>query len=331
MISDLICGNSKEKHYDVSVILLTYEQTKEKILLTLASILDQKNVELQIIISDDGSSITYVNECIDFFDKYAFNDYKIACHDTNQGTVKNYYDAILIADGDYVKDFGPGDCFYSEKSLFLWLNDIKNKAIQLSFCDAIYYRWDEGNFKCIREVAHPQYPEVYLKGKLQQKKYYLLYNDIFLGATIFAKKALVMEYLQKIVGKVKYAEDNMYRLMILDGVKCGYFPKTAIYYEWGSGISTQKNAEFKKAIDADWNTASAYLCGCCKGSFIDKEIKYYYLQKGTKLSLEGKLFAYIACLSSRRFQKKKGTKKRLTANKDMTYLCQMWERIIELG
>ena len=34
MISNLKCGNAKEKDYEVSVILLTYEQSKEKILLT---------------------------------------------------------------------------------------------------------------------------------------------------------------------------------------------------------------------------------------------------------------------------------------------------------
>lgn len=327
MISDLKCGNSREKHYDVSVILLTYEQTKEKILLTLASIVDQKNVELQIVISDDGSSIMYVQECMDYFERCAFKDYKILCHDVNQGTVRNFDDALSVADGEYIKAIGPGDCFFSEDSLYLWLSDIKNKKGQLSFCDAVYYRWNGNDFECVTEVAHPQNPGVYRKRKSLQKKYCLLYNDIFLGATILIERELVVKYIQMMLGKIKYAEDNIYRLMVLDGVKCIYFPCYAVYYEWGTGISTQENGAFRRALNDDWNATSKCVIENCKNSIVDKKIKFFYKQKEEKLPLKGKMYAYLAYLDLFFYRKKAGSEKRLTANQNVSYLREMSKNI----
>lgn len=93
---------------ELTVLILTYEQPKEKVLLTIASAIQQREVELQVIISDDGSS----NPCLqEFMEEKGFKDYKIIHHAQNEGTVINFSDALDVSDGDYIKSFGAGDCF----------------------------------------------------------------------------------------------------------------------------------------------------------------------------------------------------------------------------
>ena len=53
----------KEK---VSVIVLTYNPLKQKLIATLKTKNSQKNVDIQVIISDDGSKENYFEEAKQF-------------------------------------------------------------------------------------------------------------------------------------------------------------------------------------------------------------------------------------------------------------------------
>lgn len=91
---------------------------------------------------------------------------------------------------------------------------------KLSFGDAVYYYVDEcNNVVPISQRAHPQNIDVYIRRKKTQiRNNYLLENNIFLGAATLFESALMLKYLEKIVSKVIYAEDNIYRLMIYNGI-----------------------------------------------------------------------------------------------------------------
>lgn len=71
-------------------------------------------------------------------------------------------------------------------------------------------------------------------------------RNIVLGAAIIAQKQVMLKYLQRIVGKVKYAEDNIWRLMMFDGIVGCYFPYPAVLYETGTGVSTLGSNVWKR-------------------------------------------------------------------------------------
>lgn len=319
---NLKLGGLQKENYDITVVVLTYEQSKEKIILTLASILDQKDINMQIIISDDGSVTNYLQESVCYMEEKGFQDYKVLYHESNQGTVKNYYDALSVTDGEYVKLLCPGDCFSGTQVLRLWLKNIKKKKSEISFCDSIYYLENDGKYECVREVAHPQRPEIYRKRKSLRRKYYLLYNDTFLGASVLANKRLVQKYLQILMDKIKYAEDNIYRLMLLDGVSCEYFPEHAIFYEWGEGISTKANSEYGKALKTDWEITSRYICNHCKNDLTQRKIKYCYNGERNIYSLKERVFSYLISWDMFIYKTRNKTKK-MTDESDLAYLYKL--------
>lgn len=329
MISEIKYGASQREKYELTVIILVYEQELKKILLTIASALAQINVDMQIIISDDGSREVPVQECVDYLEENKFNDYKFIVHNENQGTVMNYQDALKISSGEYVKAISPGDCFSTNDCLRSWIDCLKGGRGQVSFCDAVYYSWNDGKMQSVVEVAHPQETRVYRESKALQKKYYLLYNDIFLGAAILAERKIISRYIQEICGKVKYAEDNAYRLMMLDGITFVYFNDSAIFYEWGSGISTQANTEFRRKIDQDWESASREICERCGRSFVEKMIKCSYKRKEEKLTLTERLYAQAAHYDIMKYQSKNKGSKRLTSMQNLDYLNALDEKVAE--
>ena len=76
---------------------------------------------------------------------------------------------------------------------------------------------------------------------------------------MLGKKDLQIKYCELIKEKVKYAEDNIWRIMMFDGIIGGYFPQNAIYYEYGSGISTSGNQEWGKKIQEDWKATDLIM------------------------------------------------------------------------
>lgn len=56
-------------------------------------------------------------------------------------------------------------------------------------------------------------------------------------------------------------EDNSFRLIIFDGVEFGFFPQTVILYEYGIGISTSKNREWKVRLKKDQRETNQITLG----------------------------------------------------------------------
>lgn len=322
--------SDKEKQmetYDVSVIVLIYEQPKEKILLTLASIVRQKGIKMQIVVADDGSKNSYMPEIKEFFDYNDFFDYKVVNQKENVGTVKNCLFSLREADGQYVKFISPGDCFTSDEVLHNWIADIKEKKVKLSFCDSVYYQGKE-RFECISEVIRPQAPWIYSKSKARQKKYHLLYNDVFLGASLVSERVTTLEYLNLIENKILYGEDNIYRFMILDEIPTAHFNSTALYYEWGSGVSTAKDSSYLQQIRKDWETATEMMESRCGRKLIDKTIKIYYMKDEKRKSLRLKMAKFIIDMDIRRHYHGKAGRKRLTQMGDLEYLYVLSEMVL---
>lgn len=248
--------------FDVTVLVATYNPDLSKTKKTLESILLQKNVSIQIVIVDDGSRSFHREDIEDYFRKKNFWNYNIIANSLNQGTVKNIMSGIASCKGEYIKLISPGDCLCDDEVLYLWVAHMRKTGSLWSFGNAIYYKNKNEIFEIVEEYAHPQNIVSYNKWRAKKKaRNYLLFKDIALGAATLCKNEVLKKYIKEIDGAVCFAEDNIYRIMMYDGVACSYYSENVILYEFGTGISTSGNDEWGKKIVKDWQSTNQILAG----------------------------------------------------------------------
>ena len=239
----------------VSVCVVTYNPQKEKLMKTLESIARQKYANLQIILSDDGSEESFFNEAREFFEKANITDYKMVEAPENQGTVKNVKQALLAADGVFIKTISPGDCLTDDTILSDWIKHLMDSGRQWSFSNAIYYSRKSGGVPTVhRQPANPQLVDCYTRHDDDTCRW-----NLALGAAIVCERELMIRYIEQIVGIVKYAEDNIFRLMMFHGILPDYFPEEAVLYECDSGISTCGDSVWSKRVWADWTATDELM------------------------------------------------------------------------
>lgn len=238
----------------VSICILTYDQSWEKLKMTLDSIICQKGIDFEIIISDDGSEENHSEEVDKYFEDRSFTDYTFIDSERNTGIVQNSIRASAVCRKSHVKIISPGDCILEEDTLCRWLEFLTKSGKRWSFADVEPYQIDGGVIRKVSVEEHPRLKEEYRKGDDEIARWnYVVLNDIAVGAAMIIEKDLFCEYLSKIDGRVVYAEDNIYRLMMYDGVVGVYYPQSAVLYEYGCGISTRDDREWDRKISKDWD------------------------------------------------------------------------------
>lgn len=250
---------SEDKKYDISVLICSYNPKLQKILMTISSALIQKNVKIQVVICDDGSKNFPLMEIQNFFNKFNFKDYVLCLSRENHGTVKNIINGIEECKGEYVKDISPGDYLNGEDVLFKWFNLLKNSNADFSICDAIYYCEKNGEYRTVCHRSNPQANSNYFHNQWFYD--YLILDDIALGACMLCKTSVMKEYLLLIEDKVKFTEDNIFRIMAADKVSMVYFHNDAVLYEYGTGISTSNNTVWNKRIKDDFKETDKIISG----------------------------------------------------------------------
>jgi glycosyltransferase involved in cell wall biosynthesis len=244
---------------DISIIMATYNPVWENCIFTLDSILGQKDVHIELVITDDGSENNLFDRFESYFSEKGFNDYSLICHDKNQGTLKNYYDGLRVAKGEYVKLISPGDALFCEKTLNMWLSFLKKSDRSWSFGEAVYYSTENGDRKPVQAPAIPQFIDCYLSDDQKRCRWnYVVLEDVALGAAILCEKAVFMNYLKLFEDKVKYAEDVAMVAMMYDGILPAYFNQNVMLYEYGSGVSTGSR-RWKSRIEKDTSIARTLL------------------------------------------------------------------------
>ena len=268
---------------DVAVIICTYNPIWEKLEQTLNSCIIQCGLKVQIIITDDGSNNNYFDKITEYLEEKRFTNYTLVPASQNQGTVKNFLKGAQKCVAKYIKPISPGDYLYNETVLLDWITYLEKCGKKWSFGEAIYYRQDDnGNHYNVTQMAHPQNIKIYLSGNWPVCRWnYAVLADIALGAAVISTKEICIEYLERIEDKVKYAEDNIWRMMMFDGVVGTYYPQRVIFYEWGEGISTSNNALWKKQLSNDWDNADQIMLSNVKSSdvFKEKMIKAFKAKK----------------------------------------------------
>ena len=291
---------------DVTVIMATYNPVWEKCVFTIDSIIGQKDTSIELIVVDDGSSENLFDRFTSYLDDKGFENYKLIDHTNNQGTVKNYYDGLLAASGKYIKLISPGDALYNEQTLSKWLDYLKKSGKQWSFGDAVFYSNDKGVKQVVTAPAYPRMIDCYLSGNNELCRWnYVVLEDFALGAALLCERSLLIEYLKKFIGVVKYTEDLVHVAMMYEGILPAYFNCNVIFYEYGTGISTgedkwkakvrldMKNAELAVAgssgKDAFQSKLAKAIMHINSGSETGKKIKKYLHRGGMKKLVKQRL------------------------------------------
>lgn len=294
----------KEACPQVSVAVLTYNPQKEKLFQTIKSIIEQKYIELDLVIADDGSTNTYFEEVEVLFQSSNFTNYRFVRNQINQGTVKNCLSAVKACEGKYVKLLSPGDFLYADTVLYRWVNFLEKNIADWSFSEAFYYRMDGSNICLTEQYAHPQDIKPYIKKNDYKCRWnYIVNGDLCLGAATICKKDIMLKYLNMIQDKVKYAEDNIYRIMMMDGLNVEYFQEKTIMYEFGDGVSTSGSMEWVRRLRRDRaNTTQIMMEQCDRSNpfekrlykaFLVERMEYGYVRKFRRFFMRGCLWYNI--------------------------------------
>lgn len=284
------------KNAVISVVMATYHPVWEKCIFTLDSIIGQKGVDVELVITDDGSENNMFDEFKAYLDSNGFHAYKFVSHDKNQGTVINYYDGLSSATGQYVKLISPGDALYNETTLRDWLSFLMQSGNLWSFGDAVFYQMKEERRQIVYAPAFPRIINCYEKNKTNTCRWnYVVLEDVALGAAILCNKNEFLSRLKALKGIVKFAEDTAINAMVYDGLLPSYYPHNVMFYEYGTGVSTGeqvwknriqedlKKAEMsfsdKKSTDTAQRKMSKALARINSGGRIKKKV-YKFLQKG---------------------------------------------------
>lgn len=263
---------------EISVIILTYNTDKTKVIDTINSIIMQEDLTYEIIIADDGSYDNNFKYLEKYLNKKCSKSFRLLEQKENRGTVKNFLEGISYARGKYVKGIGAGDLFYEKDTLKKWYFFMENYNARVSFCDALYFcKNEKSEIEFLKIKDSPQRPQIYLRHNIQQmKRYFLIYNDLILGAKFLVERSLLEEYLKKIESCVKLAEDNIFRIMLCDDIPFYYFEDIGICYEYGVGIWSSKNNKYSKQLQEDWRNTNAII-----DKKISKNIQKYRMNLNT--------------------------------------------------
>lgn len=282
---------------DISVLVLCYHADLSKVYQTLYSILQQKNIEYEIVVSDDGSEYNHYDEIEEWFKKRKFYNYKFVDNKENQGTVRNMLSALEQAEGKYIKAISPGDFLYAENVLSDMVSYMKKENYKVCFGKSAYYSAEDEVH--IYQKHNPKDMKVYRNYDFEKIKHnYFYFQDYVLGASFIMEKDTIGNYLNEIKDCVRYAEDISVLCMLTDDIQIGFWDHFFIWYEYGTGISTsgkdkwseiiqnENKAVYKKCMQKDPNVKKAY-------AFLYEGKKNFVLELIRKMCRNPRFIAFV--------------------------------------
>lgn len=311
-VTGILVEDCEKNHYQVSLLIGTYNPDYNKLFVTINSGLIQKNIDLQIVISDDGSKSFESDRIINYFEYKQFHNFVIVSLANNGGTTRNYNNGLEYCKGEYTKFISPGDYLNGEDCLSSWYEYIQSENAVVAFSDCIHYYYDNDEVKTLSVKANPQNIKNFYKGSWAYN--YLVFDDIVTGACTLAKTELLRKYSELLLGKVIYAEDNIYRLMAYNNEPACYFDKDTVLYEHGSGVSTNGNQKWLDRIFADYVAADSIMLQWNNDSVVAKQFaKIAYIRTEKRVLLRKfKVLIFLISSGKYKFVLKKKFKPRYT-------------------
>ena len=246
--------------FEVTVVIASYNFSYPKMMGTLRSVLKQRDVDLEIIIADDGSQNADYTEVERYIHEIGFESFFLVRNKQNQGTVKNIISGLRRARGKYVYITSPGDMLFDDRVLHDFYEYAEESGAKLLFGDAVYYNTD-GGLTLYDDKSAPIRPYCYGADKSPEfKKAAFFFGGYILGAAFFRDTETAKKYFGIIENCCKFVEDNTSTaFMLADGVKVEYFHRNMIWYEYGGGVSTSKENKWKAILDNDFKESFILL------------------------------------------------------------------------
>ena len=260
-------------NYDISFVVLTYKPVFEKLKATLNSLISQKDINFQIVISDDGSADNKFNRVKKYFSDNNFYNYKLIDHKKNQGTVSNFYDALMECSASRVKLISPGDEIIGDNTIRKWIDSMVLSRRCWSFSKVSNYYCKDGKKVFVDTNHNPLDIAYYRNDKMSTARFnYIVFSDNVNGASVICDKELYVKYVKKLIGQVIFCEDLVYYLFMLDNICPYYFDCSAIAYECDSGISNSNNEEWNLRLKKDKDCIYRLLLESDSGDNVSKKI-----------------------------------------------------------
>lgn len=251
----IVRGEKRDSMVQVSVIVATYNPDGNKLRTSLDAIVGQKDINYEVIITDDGSKLKDFSWLPEYFRLRSFIKYTVLEHPQNMGTVKNLLSGIARATGEYVFVTSPGDLLYDETVLKDLYEFAHNGHYELCFGNAVFYSNIDQKIQITRKYSQPKRPELYYPGSRWEKLNYFC-GDWVIGASYFRKREFALHYFEQLSGLCKYAEDSPSTAFALaNGVPLCYYDRNVIWYEDGSGISTSNNEKWSRILQQEFENA----------------------------------------------------------------------------
>ena len=236
-----------------SVLFCTYNASERAIRYSLDSLFGQTIEDYEIIVCDDGSVDNRRDFYLNYFSEHGFMNYRLMLSPVNQGTVKNLLTGLREAKGEYVKPLGAGDALAGKQVLEQFYDFMKQGCYSIAFGKLKPFTM-QGEKRVFHEnVLIPLMRERYLGNRnfSEMKRNLIAYGDNISGAQLFYETNYFSFLMEKLAPCVRYMEDLCTYLAALEGIQIGYLPIWAVWYEVGSGISTEKKKKNNDRMDAD--------------------------------------------------------------------------------
>lgn len=210
-------------------------------------------IDFEVILSDDGSSIDISDEVKNYFVNCNFSNYKFLKHKKNVGTVRNCFDAVLAARGEYVYLISPGDCLYDELTLSNMFAFAQENNCEFCFGLAQYYSNRNEKFE-LYSNPYLVRPRVYQADRYDCEcaKINFFNENMPVGASYLRRRSTFIQYLKKIIDRVRYIEDKSTSYMyLLEHKKLLFYSNYTVWYEVGEGISTSSSGSERLKTDSE--------------------------------------------------------------------------------
>ena len=201
----------KYKSKQITVIIANYNSEWNKIKSTILSVVLQEDVDIEIIISDDSSSIFFESEIRKLLESYSFSNYTIIRNEINVGTVKNIYNALCLASGEYTYVISPGDLFFERKTLSRLMIFAQENKVDICFGDYVPYSSNTQSEISIMDMKaiYPKWPDIYEKNISVLSMFEaFMYGNYIVGACFFRKTKVFLKYLEIIKDLNNIADDS---------------------------------------------------------------------------------------------------------------------------
>lgn len=261
----------------ISVLVGVYNSSFDKLRRTTLSIIKQIDVDLEIIFCDDCSDKSQWDKIESLLNQYNFQNYRIIIQDKNIGTVSNLYSGVSMARGNFVYCISPGDYLYSETILSDFVRYALYVNADVVFGNAVYYSVKNDMLVYLDDVADSPIDikkfDIDADFKECAISFFMGYKNYLLGPTILRKKSCALKYFELINGVSRYVEDNTtIAFGFADNSRPIHYDKYLVWYEYGTGVSTNGSEKWQKLLKEDYDRAYSKLRNYSKNNKLIHDI-----------------------------------------------------------